>query len=77
MHLLVDANIEFNQQPFQRTIAVKLNLISAFHKVDHNHLLVKMKIDDLGIPSCVEDYKTDSFLVDVFEYDATMLEVNP
>ena len=50
MRLVADVNNGFNQEPFQRTLAEKLDLTSAFNKVDHECLLDIM--NNIGIPSC-------------------------
>jgi hypothetical protein len=43
IRLVVDVNNGFNHNPFLRTPAIKLDLTSAFNKVE---------MDELGIPSC-------------------------
>ena len=48
--LVADINNGFNEQPPHRTIAVQLDLTSAFNKVEHLGLLAIM--DELGIPAC-------------------------
>ena len=50
MRLVADVNNGFNQLPSQRTLAEKLDLTSAFNKVDHECLLDIM--DNIGIPAC-------------------------
>ena len=50
MRLVADVNNGFNQEPFQQTLAEKLDLASAFNKVDHECLLDNM--DNIGIPLC-------------------------
>jgi len=48
MRLVANINKNFNLKPFNRTLAMQLDLISAFNYVEHEKLL--SIIDDLNIP---------------------------
>ena len=54
MQLVADINNGFNQNPFFRTLAVKLGQTSAFNKVKHDGLLDAM--EELTIPPCYGNF---------------------
>ena len=50
IRLVVDINMGFNKKPFEYTLLLKLDLISAFNHIEHNKLLEIMI--NVSLPPC-------------------------